>query len=271
MPSLREEAVEVRYVWKKYCKSLKKSMVYGLTDITRNVFGLSTRSERLREEEFWALLDVSFSVPGGEIFGIIGANGSGKSTLLKVLNGIYWPDRGEIILRGHVRALIEIAAGFHPLLTGRENIYLNAAILGLKREQIEPSIDSIVEFAGIGDFIDRPAKYYSNGMWVRLGFSVSVHSLPDILLLDEVLAYADLAFHTQCQEKLEELREAGKSIVLASHDLPMIRQCCDHVLWLERGRVREIGPANPVCDRYETFAKETAQPAVCIPPPLESF
>jgi len=244
-------------------------MIYGLTDIVRNTAGISANSHRLRQEEFWAVDDLSFQVSQGEIFGIIGANGSGKSTVLKLLNGIYWPDRGKITLRGEVRALIELAAGFHPLLNGRENILLNAAILGLKKGDIEKNIESIIEFAGIGEFLDRPAKYYSLGMWVRLGFSVALHTYPDILLLDEVLAYADLEFHRKCIKSLGEQRENGRSVVIVSHDLTMMRQLCDTVLWLDGSRMREIGQGRTVCDRYEKYVSNTMQGKNRISFPLE--
>ena len=244
-------------------------MVYGLTDIIRNTVGKSANSQQLRQEEFWAVDDLSFQVSRGEILGIIGANGSGKSTILKMLNGIYWPDRGEIILRGKVRALIELAAGFHPLLTGRENIYLNAAILGLKKGDVEKKLENIIEFAGIGEFMDRPAKYYSLGMWVRLGFSIALHTDPDILLLDEVLANADLEFHRKCIRAMDDQRNSGKSIVIVSHDLSLIRQLCDNVLWIDGSRLRKIGPSGIICESYENYVGETIRKKNQISLPME--
>ena len=180
--------VRADHVSKKYCKSLRTSMRYGIEDIGRNLLGLRSRSERLRPGEFWALEDVSFEVRRGEAVGIIGPNGSGKTTLLKLLNGIFWPDRGKITVRGRVSVLIELGAGFHSSLTGRENIYINAAILGMTKQETDDRFDAIVDFADIGDFIDTPVKYYSSGMFVRLGFAVAVHCDPDLLLIDEVLA-----------------------------------------------------------------------------------
>jgi len=182
-----EIAIKVDHVSKKYCKSLKRAMVYGVTDIGRNTLGLSSHSENLRKHEFWAVDDISFEVRKGETLGIIGSNGSGKTTLLKMLNGIFWPDKGKITINGRVGALIEVGAGFHPLLTGRENVYINAAILGMTKEEVDEKFDSIIEFADIGDFLDTPVKFYSSGMYVRLGFAVAVHCEPDILLVDEVL------------------------------------------------------------------------------------
>ena len=181
-------SIKVENISKKYCKSLKRSMLYGVKDIARNTIGLSSHSDKLRKGEFWALDNVSFEAKKGETFGIIGPNGSGKTTLLKLLNGIFWPDKGKISVKGNVGALIEVGAGFHPLLTGRENIYINAAILGMTKEETDKKFDVIVEFADIGDFLDVPVKHYSSGMFVRLGFAVAVHCEPDILLVDEVFA-----------------------------------------------------------------------------------
>ena len=186
--------IKVDHVSKKYCKSLKRSMSYGIWDIARNTLGLSSRSSRLRKDEFWAVDDVSFEVSRGETVGIIGPNGSGKTTLLKMLNGIFWPDKGKITVKGKVGALIAVGAGFHPALTGRENIYVNAAILGMTKKEVEERFDNILKFADIGDFLDTPVKYYSSGMYVRLGFAVAAHCDPDILLVDEVLAVGDAGF-----------------------------------------------------------------------------
>jgi len=196
--------VKVEHVSKKYCKSLKRSMFYGVHDIGRNMVGLSAHSERLRDGEFWAVDDVSFELKKGETLGIIGPNGSGKTTLLKMLNGIFWPDKGKITVRGRVGALIAVGAGFHPLLTGRENININGAILGMSKKEINEKFDDIVEFADIGDFIDYPVKFYSSGMYVRLGFAVAVHCKPDILLVDEVLAVGDLGYTFKCYRKISE-------------------------------------------------------------------
>src|SRR5512146_2462261 len=159
--------IKVEHVSKKYCKSLKRSMLYGISDIGRNLFGQSSSPEKLRKDEFWAVDDVSFELKKGEVLGLIGTNGSGKSTLLKMLNGIFWPDRGKITIQGEVGALIEVGAGFHPLLTGRENIYMNGAILVMGKKEIDEKFDDIVAFADIRDFLDSPVKYYSSGMHVR--------------------------------------------------------------------------------------------------------
>ncbi|MBA7636366.1 Vitamin B12 import ATP-binding protein BtuD [subsurface metagenome] len=228
--------IRVEDVSKKYCKSLKKSMLYGVKDIGRNILGLSSHSENLRKDEFWALDDVSFEVRKGETLGIIGPNGSGKTTLLKLLNGIFWPDKGDIAIRGKVGALIEIGAGFHPLLTGRENVYLNAAILGMTKEEVEKKFQSIEEFADIGDFIDAPVKFYSSGMFVRLGFAVAVHCDPDILLVDEVLAVGDAQFIEKCSNRINTLLDKGMTLVLVSHNQHLINILCSRAIVLNKGK-----------------------------------
>ena len=245
-------AIKVDHVSKKYCKSLKGSMLYGMKDIGRNMLGLSSHSENLRNAEFWAVDDVSFEAKKGETLGIIGPNGSGKTTLLKMLNGIFWPDNGKIAINGRVGALIEVGAGFHPMLTGRENVYINAAILGMTKEEVDEKFDDIVEFADIGDFIDAPVKHYSSGMFVRLGFAVAVHCEPDILLVDEVLAVGDLAFALKCHRKMSEFRQNGGTVVLVSHSIQAIRNVCGKALWLNGGKIKEIGEVHHVCDLYET-------------------
>ena len=205
---MSDARVMIENVSKKYCKSLKRSMGYGLTDMSKNFFGFGSNSSVLRKDEFWAVRDVSVSVKKGETLGLIGPNGSGKTTLLKMLNGIFWPDAGKITMNGRVGALIAVGSGFHPLLTGRENIFVNGAILGMSKKEIESRYDAIVDFAGIGDFLDTPVKYYSSGMFVRLGFAVAIHCEPEILLVDEVLAVGDANFQSKCIKKMKELRES---------------------------------------------------------------
>lgn len=229
-------AIKVDNVSKKYCKSLKRSMLYGVKDIARNTFGLSSHSDKLRKDEFWAVDDVSFEVKKGETLGIIGPNGSGKTTMLKMLNGIFWPDKGKITLKGKVGALIEVGAGFHPLLTGRENIYINAAILGMTKEEVDKKFDEIVEFADIGDFLDVPVKHYSSGMFIRLGFAVAVHCEPDILLVDEVLAVGDEGFQNKCFNKIGELRKNGTTTILVSHNMHIISTFTEKVIFLNNGK-----------------------------------
>ena len=245
-----EVAIKVEYVSKKYCKSLKRSMLYGIKDIGRNILGMSSYSENLRKDEFWALDDVSFEVKKGETLGIIGPNGSGKTTLLKLLNGIFWPDKGKITVNGKVGALIEVGAGFHPLLTGRENVYLNAAILGMTKKEVDKKFDSIVEFVDIGDFIDTPVKFYSSGMFVRLGFAVAVHCKPDVLLVDEVLAVGDMNFQRKCFEKMKSKIEEGMCLVLVTHSMHSILGLIKKSILLNNGKIGFFGPTKSAVSKY---------------------
>jgi lipopolysaccharide transport system ATP-binding protein len=200
--------------------------------------------------EFWALRDASFEITRGTTFGLLGQNGSGKSTTLKVLAGIYRPNAGRVIVNGRVSALLELGAGFHGELTGRENVRLNGAILGLSGKQIDASMDRIIDFAAIGDFIDSPVKIYSSGMFVRLGFAIAVSLDPEILMVDEVIAVGDEEFQRKCFDHLHELRKRGSTIVLVTHSLGLIRDMCDQAAWLEHGRIRQLGPGREVVDSY---------------------
>ena len=200
--------------------------------------------------DFWALRDVSFRVGRGEALGIIGHNGAGKSTILKLLSGITAPTRGEITIRGRLSALIEVGSGFHPELTGVENIYLNGSILGMSRREIAAKLDRIVDFAGISQFIDTPVKRYSSGMYVRLGFSIVAHLNPDILLLDEVLAVGDSTFQSKCIQRIDELKRSGVTIVFISHDLASVERLCDRVLLLRQGEVVADGAPAGVIAEY---------------------
>ena len=208
------------------------------------------RGGRATYDDFWALRDVSFEIPTGGVFGLIGQNGSGKSTLLKCMAKILVPEQGRIRVDGKISALLELGAGFHPELSGRENVYLNGSILGLSRRQIDRKFDEIVEFAGLEQFIDTPVKNYSSGMYVRLGFSVAINVDPDVLLVDEVLAVGDEAFQRKCDEKFADLRDAGKTIVVVSHALSTVRTMCDSAAWLEHGVVKEIGTPGLLIDKY---------------------
>ncbi len=209
-----------------------------------------------REDAIVALDDVSFTVGRGEAFGMIGSNGSGKSTLLKVVAGILKPTSGRVVVDGTVAALIELGAGFHPEISGRENVYINGAVLGLSRREIDRRFDRIVEFSGLADFIDEPVKNYSSGMYVRLGFAVAVHTDPDVLLVDEVLAVGDEAFAHRCLAKVEELVASGRTLLLVSHSLAMVEEHCDRVLWLDHGRFRELGEPRRVIDAYRQAVAE---------------
>lgn len=211
-----------------------------------------------REEAITALEDVSFGVSKGEAFGVIGGNGSGKSTLLKTVAGILKPTSGELLVDGRVAALIELGAGFHPEISGRENVFINGAVLGLSRREIEARYERIVEFSGLAEFIEEPVKNYSSGMYVRLGFAVAIHTDPDVLLVDEVLAVGDEAFAHRCLARIEEFLGAGKTLLLVSHSLDLVESHCDRAMWLERGRVRLIGDPRRVIDAYRQAVAEAA-------------
>jgi len=243
-------AIKVADVSKKYCRTIKHTMLYGATDILRSFFGLNSRSENLRNGEFWALDNISFNVNPGETLGIIGPNGSGKSTMLKMLNGIFMPDKGGIEINGRVGALIEVGAGFHPLLTGRENIYINGSILGMGKKEIDSKFNEIIRFADIGEFIDAPVKHYSSGMHVRLGFAIAVIAEPDILLVDEVLAVGDINFQMKCFRKIADLKEIGKTIILVTHDMSAIQRHTDRVVLLEKGKAIAEDVPKKIISRY---------------------
>jgi ABC-type polysaccharide/polyol phosphate transport system ATPase subunit len=208
------------------------------------------KMRRSRYEEFWALKDINFEVPTGSTFGVIGSNGSGKSTLLKTMAGILVPEKGAVLIEGRVSALLELGAGFHPELSGRENVFLNGAILGLSKKEIAARFDDIVEFAGLADFIDTPVKNYSSGMFVRLGFAVAAHVEPDVLLIDEVLSVGDESFQRRCAEKIDEFRRDGRTIVFVSHGLGQVAQLCQDAAWIDKGELMMIGPSAEVISAY---------------------
>ena len=208
------------------------------------------RGKRAAFEEFWALQDVSFDIPTGSTFGLIGENGSGKSTMLKCIARILEPDRGSVTVDGRIAALLELGSGFHPELSGRENVYLNGSILGLSKRELDAKFDSIVDFSGIEEFIDQPVKNYSSGMYVRLGFAVAINVDPDILLVDVVLAVGDSAFQEKCMDKFAEFRRQGKTVVIVSHAMGSLRSMCDNAVWLEHGRVVREGKATEIVNGY---------------------
>ncbi|WP_419917527.1 ABC transporter ATP-binding protein [Candidatus Poriferisocius sp.] len=208
------------------------------------------RSHRGRSEPFWALRDVELKVPRGSMYGLVGRNGSGKSSLLRIMAGIYRPTGGRVVVRGRTSALLELGAGFHPALSGRENIYLNASVLGVPKAQIHDRVDRIIEFSGLEEFIDSPVKIYSSGMYVRLGFAVAVNVDPEILIVDEVVAVGDEEFQHRCLSHLESLRAQGVTIVLVSHDLGMLRANCDRMAWLNRGLLAAEGEPQAVINAY---------------------
>lgn len=219
------------------------------------------RGSRAKYEELWAVRHVDLAVPQGTTFGLIGNNGSGKSTLLRCLARILRPDEGTMAVRGRVAALLELGSGFHPELTGRQNVFLNGTILGMKRRELERRFDDLVAFAGLERAIDQPVKNYSSGMYARLGFAVATSVDPEVLLVDEVLAVGDVAFQRRCMERINELRSDGRTVVIVSHDATAIRGLCDSAAWLERGVLRETGPVGDVLDHYLRSTAEE-RPAV---------
>jgi lipopolysaccharide transport system ATP-binding protein len=237
------------HVWKQFARGERHDSLRDLIPATiRRVFGRGSGRDA-KGDTFWAVRDVSFEVRAGEALGIIGRNGAGKSTILKLLTRILKPSRGRRALVGRTGALIEVAAGFHPDLTGRENVYLQGAIMGMKRAEITAHFDEIVSFAGLETFIDTPVKRYSSGMNARLGFSIAAHLNPDVLLIDEVLAVGDMAFQEKCQQRMKAFRSQGVAIVFVSHHLPAVAQLCSEVLLLDSGRALRLGkPADVIAD-----------------------
>lgn len=247
-------------VGKKFVITHERGRYIALRDVLAGIAQkplsfLKTKAKQVAglesKEEFWALKDINFEVARGEVVGIIGRNGSGKSTLLKILSQITPPTAGEIHINGRVGSLLEVGTGFHPELTGRENIFLNGAILGMKRVQIAKKFDEIVEFAGIGQFLDTPVKKYSSGMYVRLAFSVAAHMEPDILLVDEVLAVGDTEFQKKCLGKMDEItKRDGRTIIFVSHNMITVEQLCKKLIILKDGQIDFMGPAKEGISRY---------------------
>ena len=247
--------LRVEHLSKKFCRTLKRSMFYGTIDIMRSMLGIPYDTGKLRKDEFWALDDVSFELRKGETLGIIGENGSGKSTLLRLITGIFPPDRGRITFKGRIGALIAVGAGFHPHMTGRENVYLNGTILGMTRKEIDEKFGEIVEFADIGEFIDAPVNTYSSGMRVRLGFSIAVHGNPDILLVDEILSVGDLSFGNKSMRKMAEFREKANALIFISHNLEQVRNLCNRVIVLDHGKILFEGDTHEALVFYEEISR----------------
>lgn len=247
---MSDTVIRADSVSKKFCRRLRHSMMYGTLDVARGMLGMEARTDTLRNGEFWAVKDVSFELKRGETLGLIGPNGSGKSTLLRLLNGIFQPDMGRIEIKGRVGALIAVGAGFHPLMTGRENIYVNGSILGMTKADIDRQFDEIVEFADIGDFLDAPVKTYSSGMRVRLGFAVAIHCEPDILLIDEVLAVGDVGFQRKCFDRFGKLRKSGVSIVLVTHNMHQLSTVVDRAILLQDGNIEFAGEVEKTIELY---------------------
>lgn len=291
---MSEAVLKVEGLSKKFARNLKRSMIYGLTDIARLSFApkrfqspqLTTRladvekkshtgnmisvagraKDGLRPSEFWALRDIDFELHAGDCIGVIGHNGAGKSTLFTILSGIIAPTTGRVEVHGLLQSLIALGAGFHPMLTGRENIYINANVFGLSNRKIAGLIDEVIDFSEIEDFIDMPIKHYSSGMMVRLGFSVAAHLNPRILLVDEVLAVGDLAFQNKSFAKMMSLIDSGVSLMFVSHYMTAIESVCEKVMWMEQGRVRMRGLVDDIVPEYiahmeEVHSRSNAAPA----------
>lgn len=236
-----EVLIKVDGVSKKFSKDLKRSLWYGMNDIGNEIIGrVGSKRTTLRKSEFWAVRDVSFELKRGECLGLIGRNGAGKTTLLKILNGLVKPDEGRVEMRGRVGALIALGTGFDPILTGRENIYVNASVLGLKRAHIHKKVDEIIEFAELGDFIEAPVRSYSSGMVSRLGFSVAVHMKPDILILDEVLAVGDAGFKMKSLNKMYEIMN-DTAVIFVNHNMAALSRVSNKVLYLKDGQSQYFG------------------------------
>lgn len=234
-------AVRVDHVTKSFRmyhernQSLKSAIMRGRTSV---------------HEDFLALRDITFDVPSGSTFGLIGSNGSGKSTLLKCLANIYYPNEGSISHFGKIAAMLEVGSGFHAELSGRENIFLNGSILGMSKKEVTRKFDEIVDFSGVEQFIDQPVKNYSSGMYVRLGFAIAINVDPDILVVDEVLAVGDAEFQEKCFHKFEDFKKAGKTVILVSHSMDTVQHMCDHAAWLSHGDLRAVGEAKTTISAY---------------------
>jgi len=239
---MSSEAVNVSGLWKNFRLYHERNQYLKAAIL---------RGRRARYEEFWALRGIDFTVPTGTTFGVIGSNGSGKSTLLKCLTGILMPDKGSVSVKGRISALLELGAGFHPELSGRENVFMNGAILGLSKKEITAKFDDIVDFAGLENFIDTPVKNYSSGMFVRLGFAVAAHVEPEVLLIDEVLSVGDESFQRKSAERIEQFRREGRTIVFVSHGLAQVGQLCETCAWLEKGELKLVGPSGDVISAYQ--------------------
>lgn len=252
------EIIRFEEVWKEF--KLSKLPVRSLQDI----FVFYRKKEMRGKRHFWALKNINFEIKAGETVAILGENGSGKSTILKLVSRIIDPSRGVIRVNGRVSALLELGAGFHPDLSGRENIYLNGAILGVGRQEMTKKLETIIEFAGMEEFIDVPIRNYSSGMQMRLGFSVAVHVEPEVILVDEVLAVGDYTFQRKCLKRIEEMQKAGVTIVFVSHDLEAVEELCSRGIWLEKGEMRADGEVREIVrqmkERYHWDGEQLSDP-----------
>lgn len=258
---MSEVLVKVENVSKKFSRDLKKSLWYGLKDMFFALMHKRDYNKQLRPSEFWAVKDISFELKRGDCIGLIGHNGAGKSTLLKILNGLIRPDEGKISMHGRIGALIELGAGFNPILTGRENIYNNAAVLGFSKKEIDDKFEQILEYSEIGDFIDSPVQNYSSGMKVRLGFAVAAQMEPDILIVDEVLAVGDMNFKLKCLRTIDHLLEKS-AVIFVSHTMPQISRICNKVLLMESGKKLYWG--DNISEGIDKYYSNLLQPSETI-------
>lgn len=250
-PENKDLVVSVNNVSKKFCRHLKRSLFYGIQDIAAELTGRQRQSQTLRSQEFWALRNISFQLRRGEALGLVGSNGAGKSTLLRIISGLINPDTGSVKIKGRVAPLIALGAGFNPILSGRENIYANMAILGLSRQQIRQKFDAVVDFAEIWEAIDAPVQTYSSGMAARLGFACAIFVEPEILLIDEVLAVGDIRFRMKCYKRLAEQRKKGTAFILVSHNSHNILNICESAVYLNKGQLVAVGESEAVINQYE--------------------
>jgi lipopolysaccharide transport system ATP-binding protein len=251
MEENNEVLVKVEGLSKKFCKDLKTSLWYGVKDLAANLIG--NKAERqLRDKEFWAVKDVNFELSRGECLGLVGHNGAGKSTLLKILNGLINPDDGKVTINGRVGALIELGAGFNPILTGRENIYNNGAVLGFTKAEIDAKVETIIDFSELREFIDMPVQNYSSGMKVRLGFAVAAQMEPDVLIIDEVLAVGDLGFVLKCFKTIDQILPKT-ALIFVSHNMPMVSRICNKIILMDKGQAKFQGDdVSKAIDLYYT-------------------
>ncbi|HKR07044.1 MAG TPA: ABC transporter ATP-binding protein [Bacteroidia bacterium] len=254
---MSETLIKVDNVSKKFCRSLKRSLWYGINDLKVEMFGRKQNKSILKKDEFWAVKDISFEVKRGECLGLIGRNGAGKSTLLKMLNGLINPDTGRIEMHGRTGALIELGTGFNPILTGKENVFTNGTILGFSQKEIREKYDAIVAFSELKEFMDTPLQYYSSGMKVRLGFAVAAQMEPDVLIIDEVLAVGDAGFRIKCYNEIYRILKKA-AVILVTHSMPQVAKICNRVILLDNGVIQtdSIKVSEVTASYYNSFASE---------------
>lgn len=242
--------IRVENVSKKFCKDFRKGLIYGVADLGREIIGAKNDNPKLRDKEFWALQDINFDLKKGETLGLVGVNGAGKSSLLKLIGGVMKPTTGKITINGKMQTLIELGGAFSPTLSGRENIYASAAMIGMTRHDIEDKMNEIIEFAELDDFIDAPVSSYSTGMRVRLGFSIAMCIQPDILIIDEVLAVGDLNFQIKSLERVSKIRERAGGVIFVSHHIHQMRRMCTKCMLIDRGQIVNYGDTETVIEDY---------------------